>query len=72
VVYTKFVWVLTTGYSLGMARPTKAMEKNEVSTTKSFDVDAWFAEIDEINKTAGEFMPGGRKQPQMPVREFGF
>jgi hypothetical protein len=55
-----------------MARPKKATEKVEVSTTKSFDVDAWFAEIDELNKRAGKFMPDGRKQPQMPVREFDF
>jgi hypothetical protein len=55
-----------------MTRPTKATEKVEVSTERSFDVDAWFAEIDEINKTVDEFMPGGRKQPLMPVREFDF
>ena len=60
------------GEEVRIRRVKRGILLEPMSTTKSFDVDAWFAEFDELNKTAGEFMPGGRKQPRMPVREFGF
>ncbi len=41
-----------------------------ISEGKKFDVDRWFEEIDKIVGESGEFMPQGREQPAMPVREF--
>jgi antitoxin VapB len=60
------------GDEVRIRRVKRGVLLEPISTSKRFDVDAWFAEFDELNKAAGDFMPGGRKQPRMPVREFGF
>lgn len=38
--------------------------------TRRAEIARWFADLDRFNETAGEFMPKGRQQPKMPVREF--
>lgn len=40
-----------------------------LETTADSDLDQWFADL-AFNKVAGEFMPGGRNQPEMPYRTF--
>jgi len=37
-----------------------------IETTAARDLDRWFADLDRYNSIAGEFMPEGRRQPDMP------
>ena len=40
-----------------------------VESSAKNDLDQWFADLRHYNKVAGEFMPEGRDQPDMPVRD---
>ena len=51
-----------------LLEPVDAAALTDVTARKA-ELARWLADLDHFNKVAGNFMPEGRQQPEMPVRE---